>query len=271
MCQVTDVREVTERYRALVDERLPGRIEGLYLVGSVALDDYRAGQSDIDFVAVASEAFVSEELDLLERVHRRLRSDIPKPWFDGIYVTWSELGRNPMDLKVAPFTHEGRFERGRGFEANPSTWLTLRNHPLSLRGPDAPRVWYDLAAIRRWNVDNLNSYWRGMANRVRNPVYGAALITGDRAVNWAIGWCVPGVARLNYTITTGDVISKSGACRYALDCFPERWHMVVREALALRNGERPAPRGRVAQRRDVLGFMEAVIDGANDQLGTATT
>ena len=29
----------------LADEWLPGRIEGLYLVGSVALDDFQPGQS----------------------------------------------------------------------------------------------------------------------------------------------------------------------------------------------------------------------------------
>ncbi|MCA1670566.1 MAG: DUF4111 domain-containing protein [Thermomicrobia bacterium] len=64
-------------------------------------------------------------------------------------------------------------------------------------------------------------------------------------------------------MTHGDTISKSAACRYALERFPERWNTVVAEALALRAGTSPSRRSRVERRRDVLDFMEFVIDSAN--------
>ena len=40
-----EVTMVMSAYLRLADEWLPGRIEGLYLVGSVALDDFQPGQS----------------------------------------------------------------------------------------------------------------------------------------------------------------------------------------------------------------------------------
>jgi predicted nucleotidyltransferase len=263
-----EARRVIDRYLQLADDALPARIESLYLVGSIAFGDYRPGQSDIDFVAVTGDALVPRELDRLENIHSTLLREIPKPWFDGIYVTWSDLEHNPEGPLLAgqgdaPFTHEGQLQRTRGFEVNPSTWLTVRNHPLAVRGPSAPRVWHDAAVIRRWNIDNLNSYWQGILTEARSTAHHAAAVASEQLVNWAVVWCVPGVARLHYTITTGDITSKSGACRYALATFPEQWHTVVREALALRNGERFPPRSRAARRRDVLGFMECVIDDAN--------
>jgi hypothetical protein len=47
---------ICDDYLTLADRHASGLVEGLYLQGSVALGDYRAGVSDIDFVAVTSRA-----------------------------------------------------------------------------------------------------------------------------------------------------------------------------------------------------------------------
>ena len=52
----SEVSVTMSGYARLVDEKLPERIRGLYLTGSLALDDYRPGRSDIDFVAVSDTA-----------------------------------------------------------------------------------------------------------------------------------------------------------------------------------------------------------------------
>jgi hypothetical protein len=74
---------------------------------------------------------------------------------------------------------------------------------------------------------------------------------------------------LHYTITTGDITSKSGACHYALATFPAKWHPIIQEALALRTGggEEVRKGKRVERWRDVLGFMQRVIDDANTVYG----
>src|SRR6266511_2182921 len=62
-------RPVAEFLR-LADARLPGVVQGLYLVGSIALDDFHTGVSDVDFLAVTAEPLDDAALDRLERIHR---------------------------------------------------------------------------------------------------------------------------------------------------------------------------------------------------------
>jgi predicted nucleotidyltransferase len=101
------VRRVVTLYLQRVDESLRDRIEGLYLVGSLALDDYQAEQSDIDFVAVTADRLTAEEMDRLEAVHQALLPEVGRPWFDGIYVTWSDLEHNPKMLEAFPHPTKG--------------------------------------------------------------------------------------------------------------------------------------------------------------------
>jgi len=255
-----DVNSVVGRYLQLVDETLLGRIEGLYLVGSLALDDYQAGQSDIDFVAVTDNPLTAGEMDRMEAVHQALAVDVGRPWFDGVYVTWSGLEHNPEDAGNVPSSLEGQFERSGGFEANPVTWLILRNHLLPVRGP-MPRVWHDRGLLQGWNLSNLNSYWAGTAAQLEA---GASRLQED-AIPQVNGWCVPGVVRLAYTIAIGNVTSKSGACRYALTTYPERWRPIVSEALAIRSSTRipePASSSRI---EDTITFMRHVIAAENER------
>lgn len=112
-------RGVVDRYLELVDRALPGRIQGLYLVGSIALGDYHPGSSDVDFVAVTQKPLAGRELDRLQQIHERLLVH-GKLWFDGIYVTWDDLMRNPSDIEHVPFNLRNTFGRTGGAEANPS-------------------------------------------------------------------------------------------------------------------------------------------------------
>lgn len=253
-----DAHQVVNRYLTLVDRALPGRIDGLYLVGSIALSDYHPGPSDVDFVAVTGTPVTNNEIDCLREIHATLRR-LGKPWFDGIYVTWDDLTRNPSDIEHVPFSLGNTFGHTGGAEANPSVWLTLRNYPFAIRGRQAPTVWYDESAIRRWNLANLNSYWRGVADRLDKTAY------TPQSMDWETVWCVAGVARLHYTITSLNVTSKSGACRYALAQFPGRWHTVIREAQGVRNGGHASDRSLEERRKDVRDFVRLVIDDAAAQ------
>lgn len=254
-----DVSRVVTRYLQRVDETLPNRIEGLYLVGSLALDDYQAGQSDIDFVAVTADPLTAEEMDRLAIVHQTLLGDAGRPWFDGIYVTWSALEHNSEEAGNVPSSHQGQFKRYGGFEANPVTWLTLRNYALAVRGP-IPRVWHDRRLLERWNLHNLNSYWAGMAAQLEA---GASRLP-EEALPRVIAWCVSGVVRLAFTMATGDVTSKSGACRYALTTYSERWRPIVSEALAIRSGALLSGPASLSRIDDTIAFMRYVIDAENE-------
>ncbi|HLM63627.1 MAG TPA: aminoglycoside adenylyltransferase domain-containing protein [Acidimicrobiales bacterium] len=255
------VGEVTRRYLRLVDELLPERVEGLYLVGSVALDDFQPGVSDIDFVAVTKDALTPEDLGAIAGVHHLLRQARPEPAFDGIYVTWDDLARDPAAIKVVPHHDDELFHPAGGTGATPLVWLTLRTRPVAVRGPDGPEVWVDEDAVARWARADLETYWRPWVERQQTLVGRGTMKLADGAVMWG----VLSIPRLHRTLATGEVGSKSLAAEYALATFGDDWAPIVREALRLRRGGTQSEEYRrrpLARRRDALDFMAHVLDDA---------
>jgi hypothetical protein len=248
-----DVQGALGTYTRTFDRRLPDRLHGLHLIGSLALGDYRPAASDIDVVAVTATRLDSGELDAVEAIHR----EIVLPLLSVTYVTTDDLRSDPRTLDGIAFHHEGTFGRSGGFDANPAVWETLRRYPLCVRGPATPDVWHDPAALRDWTLQNLDSYWRPLMEKVEQrvstlPLPSVGLLT----------WCVPGVARLHYTLATGDITSKSGACRYMLEHFPQRWHPLASAALAaLRNPV--AATDDSAMLSEVPDLMDFAIDDAH--------
>jgi hypothetical protein len=230
----------------------------------VALDDFRPHCSDIDFVAVSADYPDAQDLAALQRVHSRLGKHWRRPYFDGIYVTWGDLTRDPACISPGPSAHESRFyASGRG-EWNPVTWHTLARHGVRCRGPAvaALPIWNDPAVLAAWTNDNLDTYWRRWLAR------GARLFTpGGMAqlTAWACAWCVLGVSRLHYTLATAAITSKAGAGIYALTAFPEKWQRVIEEALRIRRGAggRSAYRSPLARRRAARAFSAEVIADAH--------
>ena len=90
-----EARATAAAYLDAVDREAPGLVEGLYLVGSVALGEFRPRTSDVDFVAATARPPDAPGLRALDRAHRRVKRAFPVPHFDGIYVTWEELSRDP--------------------------------------------------------------------------------------------------------------------------------------------------------------------------------
>jgi hypothetical protein len=285
------VEDVVGAYLEAVDAQAAGLIQGLYLIGSVALGEFRPRTSDIDFVAVTATPPDTAALAVLERVHVRLRERRPRPFFDGCYLTWDDLGQGPAQARRGPHSHDGRFHAHATGAPDPVTWHTIARHGVARRGP-APAdvdIWADPQALATWTLGNLDGYWRRLldgASRVRSR-WGLAALTPYAAV-----WVVTGVSRLHYTLATGELASKEGAGSYALATFPQRWHRVAREALRIRRADRARPgimsavtaevgeslrlrggEGRslystpLARRRDVLAFGDMVISDAHRRYG----
>ncbi|MGW0520200.1 aminoglycoside adenylyltransferase domain-containing protein [Crossiella sp. NPDC003009] len=234
------------RYLAVADRLLPGRITGCYLVGSAALDAWRAGRSDIDFIAVVDGGFSERELRRLRVLHvagnlsaagrALVRADPTIPGtMNGAFVPAAELGK-PV-TRIRPLaSHSGRsFKRGRGFDVNPVMWKVLREQGVTVRGPAPDRLGLDPEPdrLREWNLDQLRGHWRDWAQQcVTSRASGKPLVPAHRAALAR----VLGPPRLHHTIATGAVISKEAAAEYALDVFDARWHPLLRAALAQRTG-----------------------------------
>jgi hypothetical protein len=239
-------------YLALADRHAPGLVEGLYLQGSVALGDYRPGRSDIDFVAVTGRA---PDMEALRAIHHDLRLGRRRPFFDGLYVCWDDLRRDPAQVAAGPAVHEWRLESASRFERQLVTWHVLAQAGVPVRGPAVASLgvhadWPALAAATRRNLDE---YWVPWTRRRARGLVGLTA--------WATTWGVLGIARLRHTLAAGRVTSKTEAAAFALDAYEPRWHRVVREALRIRVGGRPAYRNPWRRRADLVGFMaQALVD-----------
>ena len=284
-------RQVIDAYLEIVDREAPGLIEGLYLTGSVALGEFRPHTSDVDFVAVTAAPPDSAAVLALSRAHRRLRERHARPFFDGRYVTWADLARDPREVEPGPSAYEGRFHaRGAG-ACDLIAWHTIAEHGVCCRGPATAdlAIWTDRTALTSWTLNNFDTYWRPLVHSARRyaGLWGLTSFTSYGAV-----WIVLGVCRLHYTLANGTIASKEHAGRYALQTFPERWHPVLNEALRIRRADRaradlssacaeiladlrlrrtadagslyPSP---MARRREVLAFAEMVIANAHDRFG----
>ena len=249
------VEAAVGRYLRLADRLLPGRVAGLYVVGSVALGAYREARSDIDVVAVLDRRLEPSELRRLQAVivGAGLRSGVPQLLrgrisspgvVNAALVVADDLTKPVTEIEPVA-SHAGHsISIGRAFDVNPVVWKTFAEHGIAVRGEDASSLGLDPEPdqLVAWNRRNLDAYWRPWAQaaatgRSRNGAGGVRLALTPR---WLAAWGAMGPARLHHTIATGEVISKEAAAVYARDTFGPEHHPLIDEALAYWR-EQPSP------------------------------
>lgn len=131
-----------------LDRVVPDRIEGFYVVGSASMGAFRAGRSDVDFVATVNGALGRTELARLRAVHlgrwtAALVHDVAlrRRWplvCNGIYLRAVDLSISPLAVIPLAGHVTGRFRVAtrEGFDVNPVTWHVLAHHGIAIRGPD---------------------------------------------------------------------------------------------------------------------------------------
>ena len=228
-----DVATALGTYLEVLDANAPGLVEGLYVVGSYALDDWQPGRSDIDIVAITAEPASDDDFATLRAAHAVLTDRLPLPHIDGPYLAWGDLIAAPATGLHRPWTLDGELHHdSECFEINPVTWYTLATYGVKVRGPNIDRlnVWLDTEDRVRFVIDILATYWHQVAESVEeqceNPDVGFDLA--------AFEWCALGALRLHYTAFTGDVTSKRGAGEYGLIVTPDHLHDTLQAALAAR-------------------------------------
>ena len=256
-----EAQAAATRYLATADRLLPGRVTGLYLVGSAALGAFHPGRSDVDLVAV-----VDGDVDLRRLRALHLRSGLatasgalrqrrgPLSGTCNVVFVRGDVLRLPV-TEIPPLaSHVGHeFKARAAFDVNPVTWKVLRERGIPVRGPAPEDLGLDPqpGILRDWNLANLESYWRPWAEARRRRTH--------LRRRWGIAWGVLGPPRLHHTVATGDVVAKEEAGAYALDTFDRRWHPLIREAIAYREGRARDP---AVRWQDVPEFVLEVVDDA---------
>lgn len=255
---------VVSRLEAWLDahDRLaPGLVEGLYVVGSASLDDWRP-TSDIDIVGFVADPTDVDTVGRLRTAHDADRAAGSMPTVDGPLLAWADVSTPPVAAQ-RPWTLDGDFRfDGECFEMNPVTWFTLSTYGIPLRGP-APgqlEVRLDVDERRTWVRENVATYWSGLGRQIeRSLVAEPGREDFDSAMT---EWCALGIARMAYTWETGDVTSKSGAGRWAAVRYRDH-RTVLDRALSIRErtNDSTVDRATVDQVSALIGDVVADIAG----------
>lgn len=251
-----EVRQVAETFLSLADETVPGLVQGLYLHGSLGFGEWYDGRSDIDYVAVLDRP-PADVVEALRVVHARTSEVFPAPSFDGFHLTWDELAAAPYACPDLPCTQAGLFHDEARLDVHPVTWHELARHGITVRGPalDDIAIWTDRTALRRYTHDNLRDYWAPEVEQLHR-------FPDEAGKTDQVAWFVLGTSRLHHLLATDTLTSKTGAGRYALEAFDDRWHPIVGEAMTLRQlGEETGHYDDAPDRRaqDTIGFAEMVV------------
>lgn len=250
------VRDVTVAFMEEADRRLPGRLTGLFIHGSICWGEFFPN-SDIDFVGVWDELPTGVDLDELKEAHEATLGRVPSPVFDGFHCTAADLASDPAEIASRPVFYEGTFDPRGTTDINLVTWHELAERPVAIRG-DVPEIHTDLPGLTAFTRDNLNTYWRDALRQIDAD----AEAVGER--DTAVAWVALGAPRLHHLLTQGRLTSKSGAGRYVIDSLDPRWAQIAREALRVRETpDRPGLYSDRGQRgRDMRDLLAWIVQDA---------
>ena len=253
-----------ESYLRVADRLLPGAVIACAVGGSIALDAYRPGRSDIDVIAVLSDEW-KDHCSLMARLRLLHLSQVPRltvraarglgfsACCNTVFVWQSEISRAVTEIHPVA-SHVGEvFDAQGAFDVNPVIWKELIDGGISVRGGPVSDWSLDSepGELRNWVARNVREYWAPLAESARG---------GRRTLSaGAVEWCLLGPARMHYTLLTGEIISKEGAGRHALEAFPDH-SAIIEVALAqLRSDPLPTTPLRDQWRALTASAMESII------------
>jgi hypothetical protein len=236
------VDKVLKDYINLLNEHLPGTIEGLYIHGSIALDAFVDDSSDIDFITLTNRRLTVRDSEALSYIHRTIENKYNKPEMDGVYALSEDMGKlqkSIYDHIEYPYYNNGELVFGDYFNFNPITWWVLKNKGIKILGPEIEGFQLNIQPLdlTSYVLENMNSYW---TNRVQmaEASFEQLIKLPTEQIDFEIEWTVLGLLRQFYTIKENDIVSKLDAGEYGLTQLPVEWHNIIKEAMNIRKGEK---------------------------------
>lgn len=195
----------------------------IYLFGSVILDDFQFGWSDIDILCLTEKPLTKTQADELVILRQTLLTEYPdNPFFrsfEGIITTWEVCTDHSNGTVVYWGTSGQRIVDS--FQIDVFSTIELLKYGKLLCGSDKRvRIKYPShIEIRKATEDYYNTI-RKYAVQTNSHLYSA-------------GWLLD-IARCLYTLETDDVISKTAAGKWAIDAGLSPEPEILKKAVMIR-------------------------------------
>lgn len=175
----------------------------IYLYGSVTLDDFREGWSDIDIIALTGHKMSDDEENTLVYLRQKMMKDNPiYRSFEGVILPLADLISETPSRAVYWGTSGQKITDA--FTADPFLMKQLSTSAKLLIGNDIR------AGLREPSYNELVDAVSSHLDCVRNH----ASATGHPLYSY--GWLLD-ISRCIWTLRTGEIISKTKAGEWALE------------------------------------------------------
>lgn len=210
---------MTQRLRDILFDNSPS----IYLFGSVVMDDFKFGWSDIDILCLTEKPFTKTQADELVALRQTLLIEYPNnPYFrsfEGIITTWNVCANHTNETVVYWGTSGQRIVDS--FRIDVFSTIELLKYGRLLYGIDKrERLAYpSQSEIHNATEDYYNTI-RKYAVQTNEHLYSA-------------GWLLD-IARCLYTLETDDVISKTAAGKWAINAGLSPNPDILKKAVVIR-------------------------------------
>ena len=224
-----EINAILHRLKLEVHRVLRGQFLGMYIHGSLALDDFNPESSDIDFLVVTASDLSEKTILTLSNMHTCIINSNPK-WarkLEGSYVPQDILKQQYPPITPRPYINGDKF----CLSNYGGEWIlerhVLREHGIVIAGPPIQNLIDPIHPneIRQATLQILNEWWLPMfqdTSRLKSDEYQAyAILT---------------MCRILFTLKHGAIVSKPKAAAWARKKFNGQWVELIEKALSWREG-----------------------------------
>lgn len=259
------VNKIILLYLELMEKHLPGLLDGFYIYGSAALNDFFPEKSDLDFITIVKRKPGFIDIEKLQLIHGLIRMKFKKPELNGIYVQNEQLGKSKEETEPVTYYYDGRIHDEGYFEMKYVTWYQLKEKAITVRGVSSAELNFSV----EWNCvedemhANMNTYWKRWIEKASGFSIDSitTLIFSKR-----IEWGVLGITRLYYSFIENDIISKTAAGEWALNNVTNEYRKIISEALNIRTGKNSIYSSSFKRKKDALMYMKYIVEESNKMI-----
>ncbi|MET4562779.1 hypothetical protein ABIA69_003970 [Lysinibacillus parviboronicapiens] len=260
----TPVQNILNDYISNFQKQIPHTLEALYLHGSIALNAYTEGSSDIDFIAVMNRSLTESDVKVIAVLHKDLNQKYKKIAMDGSYLPVDSVGKEQAEVKNCLYVNEGKIKWSND-GINPVTWWILKNNGITIMGPDVTTLDFnvDESILVDYVKENMNTYWLNRLKTMKKYKTIAFLIP-NKFIDREVAWSITGMLRQFYTLREHNIASKIDASSYAINHIPERWHNIINEAVNIQEGiNRRYCKSKKQRIEDTIQCMNYILNTCN--------